>query len=183
MSTSKRPKRTPQKPAKSSAAKRPPAPSPTPPPAAPDLTRGGPDARVEAMRLLAEGYTASSVAQQLGVDRGTVREWRDSPEGQRELAAARKAREDSFAEAIEDSRRVLRDGAVRAAQVLVDQLDDTDPAVAASAARTLLDRVGVPRTERVEVKSDDSGEDLSRLSDEEFAEYERLAEKAKGRVG
>lgn len=157
---------TPRKAAKSTAA---------PPPQAPPLQRGGPEARAEAMRLLAEGFTLTSVAATLDVDRGTVREWRDSPAGQAELAAARKAREAAFADAAEDARRVLRAAAPRAAQELVDQLDDRDPAVRSLAARTLLDRVGVPRTQRIEQVP--GQEDTSALSDDELAAYEAAKRK------
>lgn len=128
--------------------------------------KGGPEARAEAMRLLAEGFTLTAVAAQLKVRLNTVREWRDSPAGQSELVAARRAREATFADAAEDARRVLRENTTRAAQVVVDGLDDADPAVRSLSARTLLDRVGVPRVQRVE--NVETPPDLSGLTEQEL---------------
>jgi len=138
-----------------------------------------PDKRVEAMRLLAEGSGPTDVARALKVGERTVRAWRDSPEGQRELSAARKAREAAFMDAAERARRILREGAEKAAQVLVDQLSSGDAATKSIAARTLLDRVGVPRVERREFVPPPA--DLSNLTDDELAELERLNRKI-GRV-
>lgn len=162
--------KTPRKPAKTTT-----APTGAPPPA---LARRGPDARAEAMRLLAEGYTLTSVAEALSVDRGTVREWRDSPAGSKELAIARKAREAAFADAVEDGRRIIKEALPRAMQILVDQLDDRDPAVVSLAARTIADRAGLPRTQRVEQGAPPV--DLSKLTVEELAQYEALQRKLLG---
>lgn len=145
----------------------------------PEPRKGGDDARIEAMRLLAEGYQVTAVAETVAVDERTVRRWRDSPEGQRELAVAREARAAAFAASAEEARRVLREAAVPAAMVLAEQLGATDPEVANRAARAILDRIGVPRTERVETAATGT-EDLGRLSDEELATYEALQRKAKG---
>lgn len=142
-------------------------------------SKGGPEARAEAMRLLAEGFMVTAVAEDLGVARATVIRWRDSPEGARELAAARAARAASFADAAEDARRILRESTAKAAQLLVEHLDASDPAVASLAARTILDRVGVPRTERVEAVVAPA-RDLSKLTDDELAQLEALRAKARG---
>lgn len=146
------------------------------PPAVP--ARRGPDAMVEAMRLVAEGYALSTVAAQLGVDRGTVSDWRDSPDGRAALADARKVRADAFKDAAERSRQILREGAERAATVIVDGLEHRDPVVRSLFARTLLDRVGVPRTQRVETNP--APPDTSGLSDEELEQFERLHAKVRG---
>ena len=149
-----------------------------PEPTAAPLERGGPIARAEAMKLLAEGFTLTSVAANLGVDRCTVREWRDSPQGQAELAAARKAREAAFADAVADAHRIVREALPRALQVIVDQLDHPDPAVASLAARTLADRGGVPRAQRIE-STPESDIDLSQLSNAEFEQFRALRAKAR----
>lgn len=158
--------------------------TPQKPPEAPDpkLRRGGPLARAEAMKLLAEGFTLTSVADTIGVDRWTVREWRDSPAGQIELAAARKAREAAFADAVADAHRIVREALPRALQIIVDQLDDPDPAVASLAARTLADRGGVPRAQRIE-SAPESDVDLARLSDAEFEQFRALRAKARKAAG
>lgn len=153
------------------------------PPKPPKLTvlpgrKGGPDARAEAMKLLAEGYQVTAVAAQLKVHRGTVAEWRDSPEGQRLLAAARKERAATFAESVEDARRILREGAPRAAQLLVDTLESGVPFEAPTAAQQILNRIGVPAVTKVESAPAEE-EDLSGLTDEELDQYEALARKAR----
>lgn len=141
--------------------------------------KGGPEARAQAMALLAEGHQVLAVAEELGVDEKTVRRWRDSPEGAKELAAARAARAATFANAAEDARRILREATAKAAQVLVEQLDAADQETRSLAARTILDRVGVPRTERVEATVAPAV-GLSRLTDDELAQFEALHAKARG---
>lgn len=138
---------------------------------------GGPEARAKAMLLLAEGFTVTGTAAQVGVHRSTVRGWRDSIEGQRELDAARKARAAQFADAADQSLRTLREAAPLAAQRLRDRLNSTVPFEAINAAEAILSRVGVPRSTKVEATGD-AGIDLSLLSDDEVNELERLHTKA-----
>lgn len=103
----------------------------------------GPIGRERAVALLAAGYTDTAVGHELGVDRGTVRRWRHEPDVAMALAAARREREAAAAEALDDARRILCEAAPRAAQALVDGLDDDDPRVALAAAAAVLDRVGM----------------------------------------
>lgn len=99
--------------------------------------------RARAVELLAAGYTDTAVAHELVVDRGTVRRWRGEPDVAAALARARRERETAAADALDDARRILAEAAPRAAQALVDALDDDDPRVALAAAAALLDRVGM----------------------------------------
>ena len=103
----------------------------------------GPVGRVRAVELLAAGHTDSAVAHTLAIDRGTVRRWRSEPAVAAELARARREREAAGAEALDDARRILAEAAPRAAQALVDALEDADPRVNLAAAAALLDRVGL----------------------------------------
>lgn len=103
----------------------------------------GPVGRARAVELLAAGHTDSAVAHTLAVDRGTVRRWRSEPAVAAELARARRDREAAGAEALDDARRILAEAAPRAAQALVDALEDTDPRVCLVAAAAVLDRVGM----------------------------------------
>ena len=103
----------------------------------------GPVGRVRAVELLAAGHTDSAVAHALAVDRGTVRRWRAEPDVGAALARARREREEGAAEALDDARRILAEAAPRAAQALVDALEDEDPRVNLAAAAALLDRVGL----------------------------------------
>lgn len=99
--------------------------------------------RARAVELLAAGHTDSAVAHTLAVDRGTVRRWRGEPDVAAALARARRDREAAGAEALDDARRILAEAAPRAAQALVDALEDADPRVCLVAASALLDRVGL----------------------------------------
>lgn len=135
----------------------------------------GPEAHARALVMLVEGCSVTYVAETLEVSRPTVRRWRDSPDGQVEIARARKARETMYLDAAESARRTFRENLDRAAQVLVDHLDDPDPAVASVAARTMLDRMGVPRAERIEQAP--APMDLSALTTEEVEQLAALTAK------
>jgi hypothetical protein len=138
----------------------------------------GPEARLSALVLLADGYTVAAAARKLSLRRQTLQAWRDSIDGQRQLRDLRAEREKALRDASADALRLLRSGAERAAQVLVDTLEHAQPSERVRAAMAILDRVGVVRTTRVETV-DASGEDLSRLSDEELATYEALCMKVR----
>lgn len=137
----------------------------------------GPKARAEAARLLGEGLTVTEVARRLDLSRQTVSVWKNHVVAPA-VAEEEARRAESFSDSVAEARAKLAAGALKAAEVLVEQLDSKDPAVRSLAARTLLDRVGVPRTERVEVEV--PTEDLTALTDDELAELERLRAKAKG---
>jgi transposase-like protein len=142
----------------------------------PDLSTGGVDERQKVFELLATGATVSAVARELGHSRVTIRDWRDSDEGQSYLRAAREKRAAAFEEAAEEGRRLLRENAVRAAQALVDDL--AVPSRRAAAARDILDRVGVLRGESVTINR---GRDLSNLTAEDIEKLLEIQAKAEGR--
>lgn len=150
------------------------APKPTKP-----HRKAGPEALPEAVAMLAEGYRVGAVARHLGVRRQTIADWRDSPEGQRLLDAARKTREAELAESRDGALRILREAAPLAAQRLVDRLASSAPFEATTAAEAILARVGVPRSTKVEATVE-PGVDLSKLSDDEIATLEALHAKARG---
>lgn len=138
----------------------------------------GRDARAEAARLFAEGFNVSEVARRVGVSRQTASEWRNH-RALEEVSAEKEKRAAAFEDSVAPARAKLKAGALRAAEVLVDQLDSTDPAVASAAARTLLDRVGVPRAEVVVAEA--GLPDLSGLTPEELDAFEGLMRKIGGR--
>lgn len=138
-------------------------------------------ARMEAARLLAENLTVSEVARQLNVDRKTIQRWRDHPVAAAALPAAREERAAFVGDAIEEARRLLRAAAPTAARTIVERLESAKDADSIRAAATLLDRVGVPRVERVEQVEADI--DLSALDPEERAALRRLLTKASGGSG
>lgn len=144
----------------------------------PGGSRGGPDAIARAMELLSEGYAIQSVADALGVTRQTIYEWRDSPTGQDALKAARAERSQAFRDTVNEARSELKSLALRAVRVLGEDLVSEDPEVRQRAAKTVLDRVGLPRTERHELVP--QREDLSRLSDDEVEALRALRAKLEG---
>ena len=139
----------------------------------------GPKDRETAMAMLAEGWHLHDVAGLLGVDRKTVRRWRDSPDGQQMLSRAKEARAAVFAEAVADAREVLRNAATQAAHTLVEKLRDPKPFEALTAAEAILARVGIPRASKLEADLRASA-DLSRLTPQELDDFERLTRKAMG---
>lgn len=141
--------------------------------------RIGPEARDVAMSLLAEGYSVTAVAAEMKVKRETVIRWRETVEGQKSLAKHRAARTEALKGTAERARAILEAGAAQAAETLVELVGAGPSKDRIRAAATLLDRIGVPRTERVEVEA--ATEDLTGLTDDELAELERLRAKAKGR--
>ena len=149
---------------------------PAPPEFAP-VRRIGEDARAEAMRMLVAGMPIGEVADALGVDRGTITAWKHSPEGYSVLAEARKAREAVYRDAVADGVRKIREATDKAIDVLVDQLDHSDPEVRSLAARTLLDRGGIPRTQRLETSAAPAV-DYGKLSPDELRAVRELQRKA-----
>lgn len=129
------------------------------------------------MRMLADGFRIGAVARELGINRCTLRDWRDSPEGQRLLDAARKTREAQIAESRDAALRILRESAPLAAQRLVDALAAPPPA-STGAAEAILARVGLPRSTVLETTVAPAL-DLSLLSDDELAALEALQAKAR----
>lgn len=148
-------------------------------PAVFDGRKIGPETRERALRLLAEGFPVTAIAQEVGCNRSTVRLWRDSPEGDARLKALRRERDAQYSEDIEDARRALKSAALDAVKTLVQQLRSTKSAVAVTAAQAILDRIGVPRTERVETVKQKRA-DFSKLTTEELRELKRLRGKLTG---
>lgn len=140
--------------------------------------RSGEGGRLEAARLHSEGVQVSEIARRLGVARETVSRWVNH-RAVEAVAAEREARAQEFRDSVAAAREKLKAGAARAAEVLVAQLDSTDPAVASAAARTLLDRVGVPRAEVVVAEA--GLPDLSGLTEAELDAWETLNRKIGGR--
>lgn len=123
--------------------------------------------------LLLAGYAVAAITRQLGCSRATVGAVRSRPEVQKRLAEERAKRADAHEAMLEDARRILREGGVDAAHALVDAVTHHDPNVRARAAAQVLDRIGIPRIEEVRQRGLDRP-DLSKLTDDELREWERL---------
>lgn len=139
--------------------------------------RAGEGGRLEAARLHSEGMSVTHIARRLGVARETVSRWINHTAVEA-VAQERAARAAEHRDAVAAARETLRAAAERAAAVLVAQLEDSDPAVSSAAARTLLDRVGVPRAEVVQAAP--SPLDLSGLSAAELDSLEGLLSRVGG---
>lgn len=139
----------------------------------------GPKDRETAMAMVAEGWHLNDVAKLLGVDRSTVRRWRDCPDGRQMLARAKDQRAAAFAEAVGEAREVLRNAAPLAAHTLVDKLRDPKPFEALTAAEAILARVGIPRASKLEATLR-AQTDLSKLSPEDLDHLEGILRKATG---
>lgn len=142
--------------------------------------RIGPEAREEAYRLISEGVPMRAVARELRVHIDTVIAWRDSSEGKERLDALR-AKRDQELGAIQRKARLQLEALIpRAVQRLGDALESANLNVVVRASAQILDRAGMPRTERVEAVGD--GEiDLSELTAEELDQLRALHEKASRR--
>ena len=146
-------------------------------------SKGGPKPeaiRQKALAMLAEGHTVAATAVAVKAKPHTVAAWRDSPEGQRVLDAAREKRVAALEGAATKARRIFEEAAARAAMVLVDQLDASAPNVKVRAAREILGRVGVPTLTESRVTVADDGLDLSRLSLEQLQQLDELNRLARG---
>lgn len=146
----------------------------------PPLKSNRPEIKAQALQLLAGGETVAGTARALKQRENTVRDWRDSPDGQRTLAEARTKRAADLANASTAAKRLLEDNATLAAQTLVDGLRAKAPTVRVASARALLDRVGVPVVREVKATVTQEGVDLSRLSTDELVRLDELMRRARG---
>ena len=128
--------------------------------------------------MLVEGMPVGEVADLLGVDRHTVSQWKNSPEGYRVMSDSRKAREAVYRDVAADGVRKIREAVDKAIDVLVEQLDHRDPEVRSLAARTLLDRGGIPRTQRLETSAAPAV-DYTKLSPDELRAVREAQQKAR----
>lgn len=144
--------------------------------------RIGPEARAHAYRLLAEGFSCSAVARDLKIRVDTVIVWRDSPEGSDEIRRLREQRNAELGATLRQGRLDLETLVPRAITALGDALGAANPSVRVRAAREILDRAGLPRTEVHEERG--GGDlDLSALSAEELDTLRDLHAKASERTG
>lgn len=131
--------------------------------------------REAAVRRVAAGEAAADVAHSLGVSRQTVNRWRREGASAVVYQDAVTERAEAMRATVLEARGYLEAHALDAAKTAVRHLGARKPADALRASGTVLDRVGIPRVSRVETPP--PPEDLSGLSDDELALYERLKQK------
>jgi transposase len=138
--------------------------------------------RADALVLLGEGHSVTEVSKTLGVRWNTVGDWRDSPEGQDHIAKARQARHKIIIRKSRDALTLLADNSILAAQTLVDLMSTSfDDKVRRAAALDILDRCGAPALKTQEQR-EELERDLSKLSDDEIDQLDKLHQKATGHV-
>jgi hypothetical protein len=129
----------------------------------------------EIARRLEAGQSVAFIARALTCARLTVRMVRDDPEMQTRIASACKTREATHAEALATARQLMLEATPQVAQAFIDALDHADPRVRLQAAKEIADRIGLPRTERLE--SSTAPVDLSKLTTEEVEQLAALTTK------
>lgn len=122
--------------------------------------------RMRAYELLAAGVALRAIARELKVKHETVMNWRDSEEGQREIAAFGAKLADARHGVLFAAEKRLAALSARVVDTLSELLDNEDPNVRLRAAATIADRGGLPKTERVELPA--PAQDYSDLTDEEL---------------
>lgn len=147
-------------------------------PVRPRSPRRGATPRDRAMRLVADGLSLAEAARQVGVHARTVRRWRDSEDGAATLATAKVEAEDAFVSTVEAARAELSAAASAASKAVLEVLTAGAPQDRLRAASMVFDRVGLPRTQRVETEP--APMDTSKLTDDELADLEALLRKAGG---
>ncbi|TAK30985.1 MAG: helix-turn-helix domain-containing protein [Myxococcaceae bacterium] len=136
--------------------------------------RVGATVREQAMALLAEGLSIAEVSRRLGLHRRTVEKWRTTTAGAAALETAKEQASEAFQSTVEAARSKLSAAAVEATDVLLAVLRDadSDPGSRLRAASMIFDRVGLPRTQRLETPP--APLDTSKLSPEQLDQLDAL---------
>lgn len=145
----------------------------------PERNKRGEVAMRDAMRLLAEGINAQAVARTLKVNPKRVIVWKQSPEGRKMFLEFLRAREAELDAGVRDGRAELRNAVSVAVEALVDVAVNGSGQPRVTAAQTILDRIGIIKTEQVQLQHS-GGADLGKLSPEELRQLEELTTKAMG---
>jgi len=117
----------------------------------------------EAATMLLNGLTVAAVAEQLGIARSTLYDWRRTPEF---LAIHAQLSDDR----IRRARTIIAGAGPKAARAIVGTIDSDDESIALNAAKDVLDRAGVLKGQRIETSANQAGAsfDFSNMSDEEL---------------
>lgn len=136
--------------------------------------RGTATTRDRAMALLAEGETIAEVSRALKVHRRTIEKWRGTAAGAAALETAKEQASEAFQSTVEAARAELSAAAREATEAVLTVLrdGDTDPGLRLRAASMVFDRVGLPRTQRLETPPAEM--DTSKLSPEQLDQLDAL---------
>lgn len=133
--------------------------------------------REQAAALVASGTPTAAAAKAVGTDKDAFAEWLRTECGSAALERYKQQHAAAMAPTIEASRELLRAGALASVIALLDTVRTGKRPERVRAAEAILDRVGLPRVQKVE-GTVAPALDLSKLSDEELEQLTELTAKA-----
>ena len=129
--------------------------------------------------LVASGETVRAAAKKLGTDAAALGEWLRSECGTEALERYKREHAAAMAPTMSESRELLKAGALASVHALLDTVRTSKGLARIKAAEAILDRVGLPRVQKVE-GTVAPALDLSKLSDDELEQLTELTTKAGG---
>lgn len=146
----------------------------------PDKGRPSRDIKREAgAALVASGETVRAAAKRLGTDATALGEWLRTECGAAALERYKQEHAAQMMPTMTESRELLRAGALASVRALLDTVRTGKGLARIKAAEAILDRVGLPKVQKVEGAVTTSL-DLARLSDAELEQLAELTAKAGG---
>lgn len=135
--------------------------------------------REQGAALVASGETVRAAAKTLGTDAGDLGEWLRTECGSAALERYKQQHASAMAPTMAESRELLKAGALASVHALLDTVRSSKGLARIKAAEAILDRVGLPRVQKVE-GTVAPALDLSKLSDDELEQLSELTAKAGG---
>lgn len=127
--------------------------------------------------LVASGETVRAAAKKLGTDAAALGEWLRSECGTEALERYKREHAAAMAPTMSESRELLKAGALASVHALLDTVRTSKGLARIKAAEAILDRVGLPKVQKVE-GTVAPALDYSQLSDEELDALGVLTAKA-----
>ena len=135
--------------------------------------------REAAAKLVAGGERVATAARVVGTDKNDLGEWLRTECGQAALDRYAQEHAAAMTPTIDIGRELLRAGAFASVRALLEEVRAGKGLVRVRAAEAILDRVGLPRVQKVEGTLAPAF-DLSKLTDEELDRLTEIAAKAGG---
>lgn len=129
--------------------------------------------------LVASGESVRRAAKAIGMDAGDLGEWIRTECGTAALDRYKAEHASAMAPTMVESRELLKAGALASVVALLDTVRSSKGLARIKAAEAILDRVGLPRVQKVE-GTVSAKHDLSKLSDDELEQLAELTAKIGG---
>jgi transposase-like protein len=129
--------------------------------------------------LVASGETVRAAAKTLGTDAASLGEWLRTECGTAALDRYKQQHAAQMTPTMVESRELLKAGALASVHALLDTVRTSKGLARIKAAEAILDRVGLPKVQKIEGTVTPSL-DLTKLSDEELEQLAELTAKAGG---